>query len=180
MAQIAKPNASVVTLGSWVTNGFGTLVDAVTDGDSSTYVGPGSFGNNRIFFDLENTITAPGTTDDHIVHFSGQHGGFFGTVNMTIYLTENQSSTIQSSGITLTTTHQGYQFVITNAGNINNYDDLEISFYQNYSADQGQITECWLEVPDAGGGGGGGGTTADSVKLENAEFTFRGLTDIGG
>ena len=41
-----------------------------------------------------------------------------------------------------------------------------------------RVGDAELEIPDAGGGGGG--TTADSVKLVNAGFTFRGSTRIRG
>ena len=180
MAQISKPDADI-TDGGWKRSDDDTntnLYQLVSDG-TTTYIYEGSAGSpTTCTLGLEN-LSDPSSSSSHTITVSGKYVD--SASNVTFYILQGASIIGGGTG-TLTTSFASYTYTLTasEADSISDYNDLRIRIGTNFAFDTTQVSHAQFSVPDAGGGGGDGGADPYTTKLGNAEFTFRGLTDIGG
>ena len=182
MVQIGRGDGSSATNGNWSAGGGASSVSgAVSDINNTTLASlQGSPGSSEFTVGI-NDLTDPSTTNNHTIYISGSISTV-GSKDFVLSLFEG--STRKASGTVSVTATSATEYSTTlSSFTISDYTNLKLGVESDYdflNMISPRVHELWIEIPDAGGGGGGGGTTADSVKLGNAGFTFRGLTNIGG
>jgi hypothetical protein len=185
MAQYAVPISDVAGAATGVTtNGscgpsYTSCIDDGIDGgsqNSGTYAAiAADFSNNGALKVNLTSLSDPdtGTKTLRIIQYT--QAGF--TVNLDVYLSDGTTTeNLTFTNSSLNTWEELSQTVTSDL----DWSSLTLEMVSvNFGATI-RVGDAELEIPDAGGGGGGGGATADSLQFGNAEFTFRGLTDIGG
>jgi len=180
MAQISKPDDDI-TDGGWLRSDNGSAVNLyqlVSDG-TTTFIYDSSFGSpSPCTLALEN-LTDPSSASDHTISVSGRYQS--SSSNIIFELFEGSNFRGGATG-TLTNSFANYSYTLDTdeANDISDYTNLRIKLSASQGFSEVEITHAQFSVPDAGGGGDDGGADPYTTKLGNAEFTFRGLTDIGG
>ena len=174
MPQYAVPNNDISD-GSWQDGLGGTdlfnQVDNGIDGgtpNDTTYIRDTS-GSSTCELSLQ-SLTDPDDDSNHTIRVRANDFGF-NNLGVAVY---DGASLVDSTTFSLTNTTTTYSYNLTSYPA--NYNNLRVRL--TASSNFTNVYEVELEVPSAAAGGGGG-TTADSVKLGNAGFTFRGSTSIG-
>ena len=183
MAQYAVPISDIASTGVTTNGSCGpTYTSCIDDGinggsqNSGTYAAiAADFSNNGALKVNLTSLSDPdaGTKTLRIIQYT--QAGF--SIDLDVYLSDGTTTeNLTFTNSSFNTWEELSQTVTSDL----DWSSLTLEMVSvNFGATI-RVGDAELEIPDAGGGGGGGGTTDDSVKLGNAGFTFRGLTNIRG
>ena len=180
MAQITRPNGAD-TDGNWGTSPpFGNLWDVTSDQSDGTYAELTTLGSSEFIVTLSG-LTDPGVHTGHVIKMKAAMSS--SSQNFTLKLYEGATQRKSASHTVSSPTFTEFTTTLSEAeaSAITDYTNLKVGVTANYFGPDTKVSELSFEVPDASPPPPPpppSASSVDSIKLESANFTFRGLANL--